>query len=98
MEMKKLLFAAAALVTLGAFPASAADSALGRISYIYPNGHRLILDSENNFSLAPSVSTKTIGVAEFVRLSLGPNDMVTAISPGPPELAATWAPRDTSQS
>ena len=98
MQMKKTFLAAAAIALLGTLPASAADSALGRISYIYPNGHRLILDSQSEFTLAPSVNTGRIGVAQFVRLGLGPDGMVTSISPGPPELAGYWAPRPGTQS
>jgi len=93
-----LLIAVAAAAIFGAVPASAADSVLGRISYIYPDGHRLILDAQKTYALAPSVDGNAIGVAEFVRLSLGSGDRVTAISPGPPELAAYWAPRQTPQS
>jgi hypothetical protein len=99
MQMKNaLLIAVAAAAMLGAVPASAAESALGRISYIYPDGHRLILDAQKTYALAPGVDSKAIGAAEFVRLSLGSGDMVTAISPGPPELAAYWAPSGTPQS
>jgi hypothetical protein len=98
MQMKKPLLVIAAAAMLGAVPAHAADSALGRISYIYPDGHRLILDADKTYSLAPGVNTHAIGVAEFVRLSLGSGDTVTAISPGPPELAGSWAPRNTQQS
>jgi hypothetical protein len=96
MQMRKLLFAAAALAALGAVPAYAADS-LGRISYIYPDGHRLILDSERTYSVAPSVNMKGVGVAEFVRLGLA-GDTVTSISPGPPALAAYWTSADASRS
>jgi len=99
MQMKRAFLMGAAIALLGAIaPASAAGSAMGRISYIYPDGHRLILDAEKTHSLAPSVNTRTIGVAEFVNLTVGPNGVVTAISPGPPDLAAYWAPRDTRQS
>ena len=49
MQMKNLFLSAAALVLAGAGPALAAD-VLGRISYIYPDGHRLILDSQKERS------------------------------------------------
>jgi len=99
MQMKKSFLIVAAAALLGAAsPAFTAGSAMGRISYIYPDGHRLILDAEKTYSLAPSVNTKAVGVAEFVNLTLGPNDVVTTISPGPPDLAAYWALRDTRQS
>jgi hypothetical protein len=99
MQMKNaLLVAVAAAAIFGAVPASAADTALGRISYIYPDGHRLILDAQKTYTLAPGVNSKAIGVAEFVRLSLGSGNTVTAISPGPPELAAYWVAGDTQQS
>jgi len=75
MQMKNaLLIAVAAAAMLGAVPASAAESALGRISYIYPDGHRLILDAQKTYALAPGVDSKAIGAAEFVRLSLGSGD------------------------
>jgi hypothetical protein len=96
MKMRKMLFAAAALVALGAVPAYAAD-AVGRISYIYPDGHRLILDANKTYSVASSVNMKGVGVAEFVRLGLA-GDTVTAISPGPPALAAYWTSADESRS
>src|ERR1700744_75439 len=91
-QMKKLLLSAAAIAMLGVAPASAADAVLGRISYISPDGHHLILDGQRDYMLAPSARSGNIGVAEFVRLSLGPDGAVSSISPGPPALAGYWAP------
>ena len=96
MQMKKTLFAAAAIALLGAAPAYAAD-AIGRISFIYPDGHRLILDSQQTYAVAPGVNMGNVGVAEFVRLSLS-GDTVTAISPGPPDLSGYWTASPRSQS
>jgi hypothetical protein len=97
MQTRKALLIAAAATLLSAVPALAADT-LGRISYIYPDGHRLILDAGKTYTLAPSVDTKSIGVAEFVRLTLGPDGRVTSISPGPPALAGYWTGAGTQQS
>ena len=91
MQMKNLFLSAAALVLAGAGPALAAD-VLGRISYIYPDGHRLILDSQKEYAIAPGVDMSKHGVAEFVRLTVGANNEVTAIAPGPANLAGTWTP------
>src|ERR1700744_4015804 len=94
MQMKKVLLSAAAFTLLGLAPALAAGSALGRISYISPDGHRLILDGQKEYTLAPGVNMEKHGVAEFVRLTLGSNNEVTAIAPGPAGEAAYWAPRE----
>jgi len=98
MQTKRLLFVVATVVALGAVPAAAADSVLGRISYIYPDGNRLILDSQKTYTLAPGAKTAAIGVAEFVRLNVGDNKTVTSISPGPPELAGYWTAVNASRS
>ena len=92
MQMRNLLWSAAALVLLSAAPTSAAGSTLGRITYIYPDGRHLILDGDKEYALAPDVNRQPIGVAEFVRLTLGPNNEVTHITSGPANLAAYWAP------
>jgi hypothetical protein len=92
-QMKNALLSAAALMVLGLAPAMAAGPVLGRISYIYPDGHRLILDGQKEYNLAPGVDVSRLGVAEFVQLTLGGNNMVTAVSPGPASLAGSWAPR-----
>jgi len=90
-EMKKsVLSAAAALVLLSAVPAFAAGSAIGRISYLAPDGKMLILDAQKEYTIAPGVDLSKHGVAEFVRLTLGANDEVTAIGPGPADQAAYW--------
>lgn len=87
------LFAVASALSLA--PAFAANSVVGRVSYVYPNGHRLILDSQREFDLAPNVDMGNHGVAEFVRLTLGFDGRVTGISPGPEGQAAYWTPRGT---
>ena len=88
MQARKSLFILAICV-LGAAPAFAADSAIGRISYIYPDGHHIILDSRDEYTLAPNVDGSKLQVARFVRLSLS-NGQVTQVSPGPASLAGTW--------
>jgi len=93
MQMKNALLSVAALIVLGTAPVVAAGPVLGRISYIYPDGHHLILDGQKEYTLAPGVSVQSHGVAEFVRLTLADNNQVTAISPGPADQAAYWAPR-----
>lgn len=93
MQMKNALLSAAALIVLGAAAAMAAGPVLGRISYIYPDGHHLILDGQKEYTLAPGVDSSRLGVAEFVQLTLGANNVVTAVSPGPADQAAYWAPR-----
>ena len=93
MKMKNAILSAATLVLLGTAPTLAADPVLGRISYIYPDGHHLILDGQKEYAIAPGVDLSRHGVAEFVRLTVGANNQVTAISPGPANQAAYWAPR-----
>ncbi len=93
MQMKNAILSAAALVLLGAAPTLAAGPVLGRISYIAPDGHHLILDGQKEYTVAPGVDMTHHGVAEFVRLTLGADNRVTAISPGPADQAAYWAPR-----
>jgi hypothetical protein len=93
MQMKNALLSVAALIFLGTAPGMAAGPVLGRITYISPDGHRLILDGQKEYTLASSVDTRAIGVAEFVRLTLGANNEVTQVAPGPADQAAYWAPR-----
>jgi hypothetical protein len=87
MQVKKLLPSLAAVVLLGTSPAWSADSAIGRITYIYPDGHRIILDSHDEYTLAPNIDASKLGVAEFVRLVLA-GGQVTQVSPGPLSMAA----------
>jgi hypothetical protein len=89
MQARKLLPALAALMLLGTGAAWSADSAIGRITYIYPSGHRIILDSHDEYTLAPNIDASKLGVAEFVQLSLS-GEKVTQVSPGPPSLAGYW--------
>lgn len=89
MHSRKLLPAFAALMILGAIPAWSADSAIGRITYIYPDGHHILLDSRDEYTLAPNIDASKLGVAEFVRLSLA-GGQVTQVSPGPPAQAGYW--------
>ena len=89
--MNKLALSAAALVMLSAAaPAFAAGSAIGRISYLAPDNKMLILDAQKEYAIAPGVDMSKHGVAEFVRLTLGAQDEVTAIGPGPASQAAYW--------
>lgn len=89
--MKKLvLSAAAALVLASAVPAFAAGSAIGRISYLASDGKMLILDAQKEYNIASGVDVSKHGAAEFVRLTLGASDEVTAIGPGPASQAAYW--------
>jgi hypothetical protein len=87
--MRKFVLAAAALAMLGATPAFAAD-AIGRISYLAPDGKMLILDGQKEYNIASGVDVSKHGAAEFVRLTLGANDEVTAIGPGPAAQAGYW--------
>ena len=89
MQTRKLLPAIAALTLLGAGAAWSADSAIGRITYIYPGGHRIILDSNAEYTLAPSIDASKLNVAQFVRLGLS-GRTVTTVSAGPAALAGTW--------
>jgi hypothetical protein len=93
MQIRDMILSATALALLATAPALAAGSALGRITYIYPDGRHLILDSNKEYALAPSVNVQSLGVAEFVRLTLGPNNEVTNVASGPANQAAYWAPR-----
>lgn len=89
MQARKILPALTALMLLGTGAAWSDDSAIGRITYIYPSGHRIILDSRAEYTLAPNIDGSKLGVAEFVRLSLS-GGQVTQVSPGPPSLAGYW--------
>ena len=89
MQARKSLCILAALVAPGATPAFSADSAMGRISYIYPDGHHIILDSRDEYTLASNIDASRLGVAQFVRLSLS-GGQVTQVSPGPASLAGSW--------
>lgn len=62
MQMKHLLWSATTLILLTAVSAIAADAAIGRITYIYPNGQHLILDGEREYS---SASVRTHAVHEI---------------------------------
>jgi hypothetical protein len=89
MQARKSLFLFAALIALGTTPAFSADSAMGRITYVYPDGHHIILDSRDEYTLASGVDASRLGVAQFVRLSLS-GGQVTQVSPGPASLAGYW--------
>lgn len=89
MPARKSLLVFAVVSVLGTVPAFAAGSAIGRITYIYPDGHHILLDSRHEYTLASSVDASKLAVAQFVRLSLN-GDQVTQVSPGPPALAGTW--------
>ena len=89
MQARKSLLVLAILAGLGAVPAVAADSAIGRITYIYPHGHHIILDSRDDYTLASNIDASKLEVARFVRLSLR-DGQVTHVSPGPAALAGTW--------
>lgn len=93
MQMKNAILSVAALIVLGAAPVMAAGPVLGRISYIYPDGHHLILDGQKDYTLASGVDSSHLGIAEFVQLTVGANNVVTAVSPGPAAQAGNWAPR-----
>lgn len=93
MQAKTLLPSVLALAVMGAAPAWSADTAIGRISYIYPGSHRIVLDSQDEYDIAPNVDQNSLAVAKFVRLSLAARDgktVVTKVSPGPASLAGTW--------
>lgn len=77
MRMKDALLSALALLV--ALPAGAAGAAAGRITYIYPDGRRLMLDNSKDYTLAPGVDSRPLAVAELVRLTLGPNNEVTRV-------------------
>jgi len=96
MQAKKLLPSMLALALAGTAPAWSADTAIGRISYIYPGSHRIILDSQDEYDIAPNVDPNALAVARFVRLNLAVTagrTVVTRVSPGPAALAASWVGR-----
>jgi hypothetical protein len=88
----RTIILSAALILAGASSAMAA-TVIGRISYLYPDGHALILDSQTEYKIAAGVDTKPHGAAEFVRLTTNANNEVTAIGPGPADQAAYWVGR-----
>ena len=51
--------------------AERAGTALGRVTYISQDGHQLMLDNSKEYTIAPTVNVQSIGVAEFVRVTLG---------------------------
>ena len=87
MQKKFTLLSAAAMAVLCSAPVSAAGSVLGRISYIAPDSRSLILDGQKEYTLGSSVDAKRLQVAEFVKLTLGPDNQVKDVSPGPASLA-----------
>lgn len=94
MQAKKLFPAIAALVLMGAAPAWSANIAICRISYVYPDGHRIILDAQDEYDIGPGVDANAPAVAKFVKLNLTTRDgkpVVTQVSPGPAVLAGYWA-------
>jgi hypothetical protein len=93
MQAKTILPAIAALALVGATPAWSAQTAIGRISYIYPDGHRIILDAQDEYDIGPGVDANSLAVAKFVKLRLDTKDgrpVVTQVSPGPAALAGYW--------
>ena len=93
MQAKKIIPAIFALALAGATPAWSADIAIGRISYIYPDGHRIILDAQDEYDIGPGVDPGSLAVAKFVKLSLATRDgkpVITHLSPGPAALAGSW--------
>jgi hypothetical protein len=100
MQAKKLITSVLALAVIGSAPAWSAESAIGRITYIYSDGHRIILDSQDEYDVAPSVDPSKLAVAKFVRVSLANqngHEVVTSVSPGPAALAGDWVGK-TAQS
>ena len=91
-EQKAALVERPNLMLAGASSAMAA-TAIGRISYLYPDGHALILDSQTEYKVASGVDTSKHGAAEFVRLTLDAKNEVTAIGPGPAAQAGYWVGR-----
>lgn len=85
-----IFLAISALVVLGSSPSFAANSTVGRITYIYPDGRHLILDSSREYKLGASVDAHSVSVAQFVQLTLGSKNEVIKISPGPADLAESW--------
>lgn len=52
-----------------------------------------MLDSRDDYNLAPNVDARDLAVARFVRLGLARRngqEVVTRVSPGPPALAGYW--------
>jgi hypothetical protein len=89
MQARKSLSVMAALVVLGATPAFSADSAMGRITYIHPDRHHIILDNRDEYTLAATVDVSRVGVAAFVLLNLNGGE-VTQVSPAPAALAGYY--------
>lgn len=89
MQARKSLSLLAALAVLGATPAFAADIAMGRITYIYPDGHHITLDDRDEYTLAANIDASRLGMRQFVRLDLNDGE-VTKVSPGPAALAGYY--------
>jgi hypothetical protein len=89
MQAKKWFLSLTALLLVGTGPAWSA-TAVGRITYIYPDGHRFILNSGSEYTLGPNVSASSLAVAELVRVeskTRGGQAIATSVSPGPASAA-----------
>ena len=80
-------FSAVGLLTILAMPSwSATSPTVGRITYIYPDNHRIILNSEYDYDLGSAVDGSKLKVAQLVRLTLSNEKgqrAVTQVGPGP---------------
>jgi hypothetical protein len=85
--MKKL--AVIFLITGCVFAASStasAATAVGRITYISSDGHRILVDNSDEYVLGPAVDVSKLNVAESVRVTYAEQNgqrTATAISPAP---------------
>ena len=81
----KCVAAFAALSCLIAGSASAA-TATGRITYMAPDRHQLMLDSSDMYAVNPSVDISTVGIADRVRITwdkMGGEDVITNLVKAP---------------
>jgi hypothetical protein len=75
-----------ALLALVTGSAARADTAIGRITYISPDGHQLILDSNDVYSVAPHADPLSATVADRVKITFenhGVQRVINALSLAP---------------
>ena len=80
----------AAMLCLSAGAVSAA-SATGRITFISQDGHQLVLDNGDPFTLGPSVTLPSVGVGDLVRVNWAGKagqQVITSLTKAPPSVAA----------
>jgi len=79
----------AVMLCLSAGAASAA-TATGRITFVSQDGHQLVLDNGDPFTLGPGVTLPSVGVGDLVRINSSAKagqQVITSLTKAPPAVA-----------